>query len=77
MTEKLNSQTIEMEKLLSESSKFDRMLKQSTEEKNLIKNQNESLQNEILKYKDIAQKRLDAMNGLTDRINEIGEKKEV
>ena len=42
-----------------------------------LKKQNDKLQTDLTKFKEIAAKRLEAMNNLTEKINESEEKKEV
>jgi len=63
--------------LIAECSKYGYQLKQSEDEKNELKKQNDKLQTDLTKFKEIAAKRLEAMNNLTEKINESEEKKEV
>ena len=63
--------------MIAECSKYGYQLKQSEDEKNELKKQNDKLQTDLTKFKEIAAKRLEAMNNLTEKINESEEKKEV
>ena len=71
--------------MIAECSKYGYQLKQSEDEKNELKKQNDKLQTDLTKFKEIAAKRLEAMNNLTimavglygKTLNESEEKKEV